>query len=349
MPDSNPLRQGQVVGVGRFTLIRLLGHGGMGEVWMARDERLEEQVALKFLPARIRENWPALELLRLEVARSHRLTHPNIVRIFDFHEPPGEPAFISMEYVDGLSLTALRLERSNHVLSWDFLARLAPQLCAALEYAHAENVIHRDLKPDNVLIDSRGRLKLTDFGVAVRSSDLARYQGKKGGGTLHYMSPQQAEDKHPQVEDDIYALGATLYELLTSQPPFLDGDIKEQILHQMPEPIERKLAALGIANNIPPEAAATVMSCLSKDPALRPQNATVLGEWFRLSAAAEIASPQEEDAGEAEMVEGAPEEPAVEETSNGPVDVWPRPSSWQGRFGGSSERLILLLVGGVVS
>src|SRR5579884_1544561 len=112
MPDSNALRQGQSVGSGRFTLIRLLGRGGMGEVWLARDGRLEEQVALKFLPPDVRENPPMLEHLRLEVARSHRLTHPNIVRIFDFHEPAGEPAFISMEYVDGPSLNALKMEQS---------------------------------------------------------------------------------------------------------------------------------------------------------------------------------------------------------------------------------------------
>jgi formylglycine-generating enzyme required for sulfatase activity len=314
--DCNPVRQGQGVGGGRFTLIRLLGHGGMGEVWLARDGRLQEQVALKFLPAKVRENGRALELLRLEVARSHRLSHPNIVRTFDFHEPSGEPAFISMEYVDGPSLNALRMERPGHVLSWDFLARLAPQLCAALEYAHAENVIHRDLKPDNLLIDSRGRLKLTDFGVAVMSSDLARYGAMKGGGTLHYMSPQQAEVKHPQVADDIYALGATFYDLLTGQPPFLEGDIKEQILHKMPEPIEQKLETLGITNNVPPEAAAMLMSCLSKDPAQRPQSATMLGEWFRLSAAAEISSPDGEK-GEAEVVES--EEPDVEGSGSKPA------------------------------
>ena len=282
MPDSNLLRAGQGVGGGRFLLIRPLARGGMGEVWLARDERLQEPVALKFLPPEVRENPPALEHLRLEVARSHRLTHPNIVRLHDFHEPQGEPAFISMEYVDGPSMNALRVGRAGQVLSWDYLRKPVADLCAALEYAHAENVIHRDLKPDNLLMDSRGRLKLTDFGVAVMASDLARYGAMKGGGTLHYMSPQQVEGRHPQILDDIYALGATLYELLTSQPPFHVGDIKEQILQTAPEPIEQRLTAMGIENKVPPEVAAMVMACLAKDPEQRPQGATALAEWFKL-------------------------------------------------------------------
>lgn len=300
MPISNVLQAGCSFGGGRFVLIRLLGRGGMGEVWLARDERLEEPVALKFLSAEVRDNPRRLELLRLEAARSHRLTHPNIVRLHDFYEPPGEPAFISMEYIDGVSLNTLRLERANKVLSWDYLRKPLAQLCAALEYAHAENVIHRDLKADNMLMDSRGRLKLTDFGVAAMASDLARFGSMKGGGTLHYMSPQQVEGKHPQVTDDIYALGATLYELLTSQAPFHTGDIREQIMQETPEPLEQRLAALGIENEIPPEVAAMVMSCLAKDPEQRPQSALNVSEWLGLNnegtrpSEAPVAKPAEE-------------------------------------------------------
>ncbi|MGO8699082.1 MAG: protein kinase domain-containing protein [Limisphaerales bacterium] len=282
MPDLNSFVPGHVVGAGRFELIRVLGRGGMGQVWLARDQRLENQVALKFLPSEVRADGPTLEHLRLEASRSIRLTHPNIARLYDFHMPPGEPAFIAMEYVDGASLEAIRMGQENRVLSWNYLRKPLAQLCAALDYAHSENVVHRDLKPDNLLMDNRGRLKLTDFGLATMTTDLVRFGTRKGGGTLPYMSPQQLEGKLPQVTDDIYALGVTLYDLLTGQPPFGEGDIREQILHADPEPLRQKLAILGIENEVPSEMAAMVMSCLAKDPAQRPPSARIMAEWLEL-------------------------------------------------------------------
>jgi len=273
----------------------------MGEVWLAEDRRLGERVALKFLPSEVRANPPTLEHLRLETTRSRRLTHPNIVRLHDFHEPPDEPAFISMEYVEGESLDSLRRGRPNKALPWDFLRKFLGPLCAALDYAHAENVIHRDLKPDNILIDGRGRVKLTDFGLAAMTSDLARLAPRRGGGTLHYMSPQQLEGKHPQVTDDIYALGATLYELLTSELPFREEDIKEQILRQMPEALPQKMAALGIDHEIPGEVADMVLSCLAKDQEQRPQSAGAIAESLGLTE-----TPPEKPGGGRKIAEAPP-------------------------------------------
>jgi formylglycine-generating enzyme required for sulfatase activity len=285
MSEAMPLQPEQSFARGRFVLVKRLGRGGMGEVWLARDERLREPVALKFLPPEIRGDAGALDDLCRETARSHKLSHANIVRIHDLYEDPDGMAFIVMEYIDGPTLAALRLQQPSRVLSWEYLRPLVAQLCAALEYAHGEKVIHRDLKPANLMVDSRGRLKLADFGIAAVASDsMSRISMRHStSGTLPYMSPQQLMGKRPQAADDIYALGATLYELLTGKPPFHTGDITHQVLHQAPEPMEDRLAELGMANDIPPDAAALIMACLAKEPGQRPQSARAVAEWIGLA------------------------------------------------------------------
>src|SRR5437870_6891739 len=142
-PEGQPLSlaPGTRVGARRFLLKRILGQGGMGMVWLARDERLDELAALKFLPPQIRFDAAALAMLRRETLRSHKLPHPNIVRIHDLHEPEGENPFIAMEYVDGPTLSALRLQQPNEIFRWTRLAPLVRQICDALDYAHGENVI----------------------------------------------------------------------------------------------------------------------------------------------------------------------------------------------------------------
>jgi hypothetical protein len=284
MSEAMPLQPEQSFARGRFVLVNRLGRGGMGEVWLARDERLREPVALKFLPPEIRGDAGALDDLCRETARSHKLSHANIVRIHDLYEDPDGMAFIVMEYIDGATLAALRLQQPSRVLSWEYLRPLVAQLCAALEYAHGEKVIHRDLKPANLMVDSRGRLKLADFGIAAVASDsMSRISMRHStSGTLPYMSPQQLTGQRPQAADDIYALGATLYELLTGKPPFHTGDITHQVLHQAPEPMEDRLAELGMPNDIPPDAAALVMACLAKEPGQRPQSARAVAEWIGL-------------------------------------------------------------------
>jgi sugar lactone lactonase YvrE len=169
-------------------------------------------------------------------------------------------------------------------LSWDYLRPLVAQLCAALEYAHGEKVIHRDLKPANLMVDSRGRLKLADFGIAAVASDsMSRISMRHStSGTLPYMSPQQLTGKRPQPADDIYALGATLYELLTGKPPFHTGDITHQVLHQAPELMEERLAALEMQNDIPQDVSALVTACLGKEPGQRPESARAVAEWIGL-------------------------------------------------------------------
>ena len=342
MSEAMPLQPEQTFAQGRFVLVKRLGRGGMGEVWLARDERLREPVALKFLPAEIRGDPGALDDLRRETARSHLLSHPNIVRIHDLHEDPDGTAFIVMEYIDGPTLAAVRLEQSSRVLSWFYLRPLVAQLCAALEYAHGEKVIHRDLKPANMMVDSRGRLKLADFGIAAVASDsMSRISVRHStSGTLPYMSPQQVTGKRPQATDDIYALGATLYELLTSQLPFHSGDITHQILHEAAEPMDERLAALGMRNDIPPEVAALIMACLAKEPGQRPQSARVVAEWIGIEL---VVKPSTESLAAAYFSQ-APANPAAAVAGRPEENVRSRPAVW-GRNLAAAGIVVLAMAG----
>ena len=278
------LSEGFLVGGGRYSLFQSLGQGGMGTVWLAKDERLGQMVALKFV--QLQSNPMVLDDLRRETARSLKLTHPNIIRIFDFYEAPGEVAFISMEHVDGANLHSLRAQQPNQVFTWAFLKPIIKQLCDALEYAHGENVIHRDLKPSNMMLDAKGRLKLADFGIAAAMSDplQAYYQRHAASGTITHMSPQQMAGKPATVADDIYALGATLYDLLTGTTPFYMGDIPAQVQNSLVEPIAIRLGKLKLPNEIPSHVSAMIMACLSKDPEPRPQSASAVAAWIGLNA-----------------------------------------------------------------
>ena len=190
--------------ISHYRIVEKLGGGGMGVVYKAEDNRLHRFVALKFLPPEVAADEIALNDLRRETIESQRLSHPHIMRIHDLYESPGEPAFISMEYVDGPNVRNLLGKQAQHLFSWDFLRPLIVQLCSALEYAHSEKVIHRDLKPSNLMLDAKGRLKLADFGIAATMSDsMSRVsqhtKDKDTSGTLNYMSPQQMRGDSPSA------------------------------------------------------------------------------------------------------------------------------------------------------
>ena len=142
--------------------------------------------------------------------------------------------------------------------------------------------MHRDLKPGNIMISRKGRLKLADFGIAASVSDSAMRSSVSGyiAGTPLYMSPQQMVGKPPQVTDDIYAFGATIYELLTSRPPFYTGDINHQVLNVLPTPLSQRLSEFGYTRNIPPYVQELVMSCLTKDCNGRPANMGLIKDWI---------------------------------------------------------------------
>jgi serine/threonine protein kinase len=259
----------------RYTLIRVLGRGGMGVVWLARDEELERDVALKFLPEQIVHDRAVLSDMKRETRRSLELTHKNIVRIHDFIYDE-QSGCISMEYVDGDTLSNLRVDKPRKVFEPIELADWASQLCDALDYAHNHaRIIHRDLKPSNLMVNKRGDLKVADFGIA-RSlnesvSRLTRERGKSG--TLLYMSPQQLEGERGSHLDDVYSLGASVYELITSKPPFYFGNIDRQIREKTPPRMtdrRRELEIEGEPINTTWED--IVRACLAKDPTHRPQS-----------------------------------------------------------------------------
>jgi serine/threonine protein kinase len=268
----------------RFTLQKVLGRGGMGVVWLARDDRLERLVALKLVPDNVCFDPSAHEDLKRETRKSLMLTHPSIVRIFDFIEDE-HTAAISMEYVDGATLSRMRVQKPSKCFEVGELIPWLTPLCDALTYAHeSARVIHRDLKPANLMVNSRSELKITDFGIACSLRDsMSRVSGSSSSGTLNYMSPQQMLGQDPAPSDDIYALGATLYELLSSKPPFYGGDVASQVREVTAPLIAQRRSKLEIAGEpIPKYWEETIAACLAKNPEQRPKTATEVARRLRL-------------------------------------------------------------------
>ncbi len=262
---------------GRYTLKRILGRGGMGVVWLARDEELEREVALKFLPEIVAMDKEAVRDLKRETRRSLELTHANIVRIHDFILD-AQTAAISMEYVAGDTLAAKKVEQASGHFEVGELGPWTKQILEALEYAHTRaDIVHRDLKPANVMLAGRGEVKIADFGIAASVGDsVSRVSAQAStSGTPHYMSPQQMMGEKPAVTDDMYALGATLYELLTGKPPFYSGNVLMQVQSKVPPRMAERRKELGSESTaaIPESWEATIAACLAKDPAARPQSA----------------------------------------------------------------------------
>lgn len=219
------LSAGAVLGQ-RFELRTRLGEGGSGQVWLARDRELDEDVALKILAAELADSARHVELLREECHKARQLQHPNIVRVHDFHELDGR-YFVSMQYVPGGSLVQRRGAGLATVLP------LCLMVCDALEYAHRNGIVHRDLKPSNVLVDPRGVAYLADFGIAASlDRDGSRL---RGGGSLPYMSPQQLDGAAPAIPDDVYGFGALLCELLAGKPLFHPGVTAERVRDEVPD------------------------------------------------------------------------------------------------------------------
>lgn len=264
-PELAPpqLAPGTVLG-GRYRIVAPLGSGGMGEVYRADDLKLGQTIALKFVSrARPDLNHRLLEEVRI----GREIAHPNVCRLYDIAEVDGH-LFISMELISGEDLASL-LRRVGRLPS-ERAITVARQICAGIAAAHDHGVIHRDLKPANVMIDGRGRARITDFGLAVVEESSAHHVS---AGTPAYMAPEQLEGKPASVQSDLYAFGLILYELFTGRRAFAAKSTRELVALQRAADFEPPSAAI---RDIPPAIERAIVRCLDPDPMQRPESAEAL-------------------------------------------------------------------------
>ena len=248
----------------RYRIIGLLGRGGMGEVYRADDLKLGQAVALKFLPKTLADDPVRREHFYAEVRIARQVSHPNICRVYDIGEQDGRH-FLTMEYVDGEDLASL-LKRIGR-LPGDKAIDVARQLCAGLAAAHDRGVLHRDLKPANVMLDGRGRVRITDFGLAMAAGD--DIAAREVSGTPAYMAPEQFTGEGASIRSDVYALGLVLYEVYTGRRPF---DAPTLVELRAKKETATPTAPSEIARDIDPIVDRVIRRCLEKEPRHRPSS-----------------------------------------------------------------------------
>jgi serine/threonine protein kinase len=271
---SNELKPGKIF-AGRFELQRELSNDCAGSVWLAEEYSGQHQVALTFLPDVLTGDSGALDDLKKEVRARINLRHPNLARMYALVEDEGRVA-VSMEHVDGQNLSQLRLSKQSQVFEAKDLGTWVKELCSALEHLHKEaRLIHGAIQPNCLIVNPAGSLQLADLGLGRLINDwLIRLIGGPGtNGTLAYSSPQRARGEKLMVADDVYSLGASLYELLTGNPPFYQGDIRAQIEEQSAPSIAERRIQLGIVGElIPNNWEETIAACLAKQASQRPKS-----------------------------------------------------------------------------
>jgi beta-lactam-binding protein with PASTA domain/predicted Ser/Thr protein kinase len=256
-------QQGQVIFNGRYELHHRLGRGGMAEVYLARDQLLDRPVAVKVLFPALATEAGFVERFRREAQSAANLQHPNIVSVFDWGEANGT-YFIVMEYVEGHTLAdTMRAEGRLHP---DRAAEVVSDIAAALGFAHRNGVVHRDVKPGNVLITPDGAVKVADFGIARALSDTSDQNLTKTGsvmGTATYFSPEQARGAVVDPRSDLYSLGCVLYELTTGRPPF-QGESAMAIAYKHVQ--ENPVPPRQLDPELPETLEAITLKCLAKNP-----------------------------------------------------------------------------------
>ncbi|HEY7544715.1 MAG TPA: serine/threonine-protein kinase, partial [Blastocatellia bacterium] len=306
LPDHKPYASARFIPgtvlANRYRIIALLGKGGMGEVYRADDLKLAQSVALKFLPEKLSNDRATLDRFHREVRIARQISHPNVCRVFDIGEVENQH-FLSMEYIDGEDLATL-LRRIGR-LPADKAVEIASQLCAGLSAAHTEGVLHRDLKPANVMIDGRGRAKITDFGLAGLADEFEGNEVRSG--TPAYMAPEQLAGKSVSTRSDIYSLGLVLYEIFTGKKVFEAASL-EDLMRQHETSAPPSIS--DHVREVDPLVERVIRRCLEREPHDRPssvaQIAAALPGGDPLAAAiaaGETPSP--------EMVAAAPREGAL--------------------------------------
>lgn len=245
---------------GRYKIQTLIGTGGMAAVYLAKDLILDRLVAIKVLRLDFRQNNDAMRRFRREALSATQLTHPNIVGVYDVGQSQ-EMNYIVMEYVEGTDLKDyIRQRGALHPIE---AVRIMMQIVSAIAAAHQNRIIHRDIKPQNILIDREGNVKITDFGIAVALSDTSLTQTNTLLGSVHYLSPEQARGGMATIQTDIYALGIVLYELLTGRVPF-DGESAVSIaLKHFQEPLPPVVNPTAM---VPQSLENIVLKATAKDP-----------------------------------------------------------------------------------
>jgi eukaryotic-like serine/threonine-protein kinase len=270
-------RVARVVG-GRYQITGLIASGGMGEVFQAHDRVLDRTVALKVLRAGLGSDADFVERFRKEATIAGRLSHPNIVQVYDFGRSEDGSAYMAMELVEGQNLREV-LAASGR-LRPALAARIAAQVCSALEAARKAGLVHRDIKPENILLTADGQVKVADFGLSRTMAESRATQAGVLLGTAHYVAPEQVEGKESDHRADLYALGIVLYEMLTGQTPFT-GDTPLIVAYQRVR--ENVPSPSGKTGGVPPALDEVVRRATARDPAQRFVSAAEMGDALRMA------------------------------------------------------------------
>ncbi len=256
---------------GRYRVEQIIGRGGMGVVYKATDTQLDETVAIKTLPGDVMQRSPEdLERFKREIRLARKITHRNVLRTYDYGEAEGV-YFISMEFVRGYTLSELIEEAQARRMAPRVVMGIARQICRGLQAAHEQGIIHRDIKPQNVLIDAKGEVKLMDFGIArMAESHEAMTQAGLIVGTPHYMSPEQVQGKTLDPRSDVYSMGVLMYEMLIGRRPFESSALTGVLTAHLTEPPK---PPIDLRREIGQQINDIVLRCLAKDPRQRYANA----------------------------------------------------------------------------